>query len=1129
MVLITFNSCENFFNGSELKDQIDKAVEIANSSEISVEVNLRNKNSGKISPNGITKIKKGVPIEIELTVASGFDFEDTFFVYDKSNGQEKIENPDEYVKFVEKSAPKTMGGGIITYFYEATILKNISSILISPDITNLNVTTPPTLHEMEIINRYEFSDLVDYFDVNITVEDESTPLQNVDVYFLDNDGNAITTNGSKSIPYIANIKDVGNGLFHLVFRIDLRNQGPAINDGDSFKIKVEVKNEGKDGSNKNFSSSKTSDKILTKYSYSQTRVTVFNNLRGQLQFPPFSLYPPSASTEYMNTEEGVANHSKTVRLIVLECDEKGWDKTPGGQQMPIKYGFTQDSDQLDNPDLADHIIPFYTTYDFASESADVSRIVGETNEKLYPEIPDEQLWEIIDEELKANDMQKEEYRKWIFHETKGPFPNPIQISDEEEDVLFWIWLDVLDKKSEAEEPLQENVDFEQEYTIMDQKLNNSFHKNFSNGQNSHSIIDIPLPSRIDPYKEFYIKVETDNGINGKKYEVFTFPATPKVISAHIENNELTYKLLSSSNSGIYRYKYDEYKWEELPKKEDSFKLPDEFEADNMDYNFYVYSKNTAEMYSPSDSVLACYFYRDCIDTIKYTVKKKTESLEPFPSNIMPEIRSNGTNSETHTIELPFDKNTFNRFDHIFLQYWIDDIEILEEISQSADGRVSFTIPTNLIYNYGNKNESFTYSIIGSKDGRSYSTEYEIFKGDSRIKDNMKPFVPEDPDANQNTYQIERLAGLRLDTTGSYITLGKIFEDNGDGLKIDSDNNITVNIEFTGTNLTAYKEELKVKFPYNKYLNIPISQLPNGDYKFDITIYDKNGNSDSLDCPEASRFKVNRSSVPQGYELINNGTNVSLKFRDAGKGRYSIDFFDGSQWKNIDEGEINEQNKGIKKISSDQKDLGKSGLVRVFVNEDYDQYSYNNTVSYPKYVHVPNKTVSIRDYQLLKNSLRIYSDQPFFVHILQSDTDYGKNIDDWENSQSFTHILDSIPEPIEPKKKDYEPKLEDYDFDMYSWNDAWMNFYGYIYGYSDGPEYKAYEAAMNIYNDKLYTYLSTSFIGSEINPVYETADHSSSPYVYNFPWDKLTKKYAVAVITWADNKRYLIPIDMTLKD
>ncbi len=1116
-----FCGCANFMNGSELKDELDKAVEIANSSEIGIEINLKNKNSGKISPTGVSKIKMGVPFEIELTVTSGFLFDGKFSVYDKSDGRpQKIDCPEECVKF-DKKSEYTVGTGITNYVYEVTVLKkNISSILINPDITNLSVTTAPALHSLEIINRYEGSNLFDYFTVELTVEDGSCLEEMVEVRFLDETGKSYVTDGSGYMPYPATVSDIGNGLYHLYFDIDLRDKGPAISEGATFKIEATVKNDGKREDGKNFSASIMSDKMQTKYSYSRTQVKVFNRLNGWINMYPTGPYPPLAAKDYMNTEEGIANHSKTIRLIVLECDENGRDKNVDGQQMSIRYGFCQDKSQLDELQT-DHIIPFYTAYDFENECAEIQRIASNAVQML--DFPQEQTYKIIDEVLEDWDMKTENYRLWIYNEIEGVYPNPVQVSEDEEMLLLDPLLEVMDKKYETEQSLLENVS-----AGMNQELNDNFLKYFHKGEMDCSIIEIPLPSRYDPYKDFYVKVDTDNGINGKKYDVFKFPAAPKIVYAKIENSELTYRLhLQSSDArpGIYRYVYNEYenkcKWDDHLRAEDDFVIPSEFVNNNLDYHFYLYSESSKNKTYLTNKGLECYFFQDSIDTIKYTVKKESEPLEKFPSTVKTEIHSDGLNSGTHTITMSLDNNAFSKYDQVFIKYKQDGNDIYVEPVKSSGSAVSFTVPTADFYvgkfeglNKTCERKEFSYSLVGSKDGRAYTTEYKISKEDQRIEDNISPIVPEGFDFSDSSYLLTR-NDLILDSTGSFLTLKGGFTDQGDGFLFDSDNNMEATIKFTGLNYTAYDEEFNVKFPVDKYLNIPVGHLKKGDYKVDVKIKDKRGNTGSFLTPEIAIFKVDRKKIPEGYKLLNpSGNNIELKFSDTGKGRYYIDFFDGSQWRSVDEGKV------LKGESSQQKNLGKSGLVRVLVNEGYSEIGYNNTVSYPFYAHVPSEAVSERDYQLLKNSLRIYSDKPFFVHILQSETDYGRSIDDWENSQLLTKSYEKrtpVTEPVRPS----EPDSMNYpDFDY--WYEAYCE-------YLDSEEYKEYTKKYEEYREYIEFVKYESFFGSEINPVYVTENHSSSPYIYNFPWNKLTKKYAVAVITWADNKRYIVPIDMSLKD
>lgn len=92
-ICITFFSCTNFMNGSDLKQKIDEAVEYANASSYPI---LVTSNYGKISPNGIVDCKKSDSINIMFTADSDYQFI-RWHVVDKSTGQE-IENQD-YITF----------------------------------------------------------------------------------------------------------------------------------------------------------------------------------------------------------------------------------------------------------------------------------------------------------------------------------------------------------------------------------------------------------------------------------------------------------------------------------------------------------------------------------------------------------------------------------------------------------------------------------------------------------------------------------------------------------------------------------------------------------------------------------------------------------------------------------------------------------------------------------------------------------------------------------------------------------------------------------------------------------------------------------------------------------------------
>jgi len=59
LVVSLFLSCSNFLQGSELKQQIDDAINLANSDYFNVEFALSDPDAGQITPAGIAKLRKG--------------------------------------------------------------------------------------------------------------------------------------------------------------------------------------------------------------------------------------------------------------------------------------------------------------------------------------------------------------------------------------------------------------------------------------------------------------------------------------------------------------------------------------------------------------------------------------------------------------------------------------------------------------------------------------------------------------------------------------------------------------------------------------------------------------------------------------------------------------------------------------------------------------------------------------------------------------------------------------------------------------------------------------------------------------------------------------------------------------
>ena len=72
LCIALFASCENFLKGADVKNQLEDAIEIANSSPITYYV-IADKDSGSVSPTQFT-LKKKQTASIMFTPADGWNF-----------------------------------------------------------------------------------------------------------------------------------------------------------------------------------------------------------------------------------------------------------------------------------------------------------------------------------------------------------------------------------------------------------------------------------------------------------------------------------------------------------------------------------------------------------------------------------------------------------------------------------------------------------------------------------------------------------------------------------------------------------------------------------------------------------------------------------------------------------------------------------------------------------------------------------------------------------------------------------------------------------------------------------------------------------------------------------------------
>ncbi len=129
---ILFTGCENFLNGADLKENLDKTISYAKakSFDIKIETTAR---TGKILPDGYRNSKVSDSFEIEFTLNDGYEF-DKFIVYDSKN---KVLLGNDVIKF------ENLNRDFTTYTVTATVLKEVEGLVIKPVCTKIEDDTPP--------------------------------------------------------------------------------------------------------------------------------------------------------------------------------------------------------------------------------------------------------------------------------------------------------------------------------------------------------------------------------------------------------------------------------------------------------------------------------------------------------------------------------------------------------------------------------------------------------------------------------------------------------------------------------------------------------------------------------------------------------------------------------------------------------------------------------------------------------------------------------------------------------------------------------------------------------------------------------------------------------------------------
>ncbi len=1035
LCLLGFTGCPNFLTGSELKRELEELIEIANAKEISVEVNLKSTRSGTISPIGISKRKQKLPFEIELSIRNDYEFNGVFDLYEKSGGKTTpLKNPEKIIKFVEKSKYHASVGDW-NYIYEVTILTDrYDSILINPHIVNLNSTEPPVILDVNIDYRYGNDKKIrDYFDVQLFVECDADPnsLVYASFYNLVYDNEYIDGEWLGCI-YDADIVDIGNGKYHMTATVDLREV--ELYDG-YYNLILYVENDG------NVKGSFEVDDPFIKQSYSKTKVQVYNAEDTLYDNQNGRGYKSFIFNECARTEETLTTFSNDLKLIIFDIDEEGLGLTTEGKPVQLKYGFCQNQDEIESLEL-NNTISEYSVYEFEPEFRE-----------LLPKIEESYL----------------ELNEW------AQLKNYL---DENPDLEYTSAFDVADQMNRNPKTAHIfNVDlntFDFDLRVVrDQAFFNERHKIYeilekyqNQAIRNKSIVKLKLPKNLDKKKDIYIKISSENGIDNQKYVIFTIPAPPMVLGTEEDEENIKinlYKINDYIHNYIYSYNLDLKKW-----VCDEYRQS--FSKEYANYGFYVSSfiqyEHRLEDYNP----IGRDFNLHTLDIRKYKTDVSDAGLIKFPSEASIEIYADELGSKKHNVSITLDREIYNQFDGVFIKYGLNPNDI-ETIILQEDNVFSFNVDTKNFYTLDGKNRTdYIFSVYGVKNGVSYETVYTIDASDNRVEDNYPPTISVEGiyDFYVNDFIMTTVA---VDSTGNFLTIMGIPTDIGDNL----DDIVSVDIYIIQKD-GSYRERLETEGDVTKYLNIPINHLVNGTYILELSVEDDIGNLGSI---PPIFFKIDRESVLNKVKIIKTDVNkftIDVEETDAQK--YALSYFDKTEslWKSLEtSGDVDTP-----------AEYEKTGFFQLHLNNLSETCKYDNYFGYPYLFYFPEEKKVERDFQLWRNSIRITTDKPFFIHFLKSDTDWGKDVEAWEAHQSYSYSIGN--------------------------NDIYEPFYNEMYG---SYFTRTFEEIKNY---------SSSFAGNEINPCVVEGDYTATPYVCQIPWEKFDKEYAAAVIIWADNKKDLILLD-----
>ncbi len=161
LTFLLFVSCDNFMNGSDVQNQLEQLIDVANAKSNTILIS-NDTTQGAFLSSGEKECKVGYSIDLQFSVKKDSYIFKALEAVNKNSPADKLNN---FVKFEETSTAKEKEDGI--YKYKVTLLEESDNILIQPVcilIPKVNLVKPeliPTGYDQDEIIQITFNKAID--------------------------------------------------------------------------------------------------------------------------------------------------------------------------------------------------------------------------------------------------------------------------------------------------------------------------------------------------------------------------------------------------------------------------------------------------------------------------------------------------------------------------------------------------------------------------------------------------------------------------------------------------------------------------------------------------------------------------------------------------------------------------------------------------------------------------------------------------------------------------------------------------------------------------------------------------------------------------------------------------------